>query len=73
LSTAGQPDPDLLIRPSGEMRVSNFLLWQLAYTEIYVTPVLWPDFGPRELYEAVLSYQRRERRFGGLGRDGVRR
>ncbi|PKO17913.1 isoprenyl transferase [candidate division BRC1 bacterium HGW-BRC1-1] len=57
-------DPDLLIRTSGELRVSNFLLWQIAYTEIYVTPVLWPDFRRRELYEAVLDYEKRERRFG---------
>jgi undecaprenyl diphosphate synthase len=57
-------DPDLLIRTSGEMRVSNFLLWQIAYTEIYVTPVLWPDFRRRELYAALLDYQKRERRFG---------
>ena len=57
-------DPDLLIRTSGELRVSNFLLWQIAYTEIYVTPVLWPDFRRRHLYEAILDYQKRERRFG---------
>ncbi|MBX6377681.1 MAG: isoprenyl transferase [Clostridia bacterium] len=67
LYTAGIPDPDLLIRPSGELRVSNFLLWQLAYTEFWVTPVLWPDFGRRELEEAIRAYQGRERRFGGLG------
>ncbi len=70
LDTAGIPDPDLLIRPSGEMRLSNFLLWQSAYTEIWVTPVLWPDFGRRELLEAIGDYQRRERRFGGLGEAG---
>lgn len=64
LYTAGWPDPDLLIRTSGELRVSNFLLWQIAYAELYVTPVLWPDFGRRELFEAILEYQRRERRFG---------
>ena len=64
LHTAGSPDPDLLVRTSGEMRVSNFLLWQIAYSEMYVTPVLWPDFGERDLCEAVLEYQRRERRFG---------
>jgi undecaprenyl diphosphate synthase len=64
LYTAGLPDPDLLIRTSGEQRVSNFLLWQLAYTEIYITPVLWPDFTRRTLWEAILDYQRRERRFG---------
>jgi undecaprenyl diphosphate synthase len=68
LFTAGSPDPDLLIRTSGEMRVSNFLLWQIAYSEIYVTPVLWPDFGEVDLYEAVLEYQRRERRFGRVTR-----
>ena len=65
LYTAGQPDPDLLIRTSGEMRVSNFLLWQIAYAEIYVTPVLWPDFKREELYAALADYQKRERRFGG--------
>jgi len=59
-------DPDLLIRTSGEMRVSNFLLWQIAYAEFYVTPVLWPDFRRADLYEAILDYQRRERRFGGI-------
>lgn len=64
LYTGGGPDPDLLIRTSGEMRISNFLLWQIAYSEIHVTPVLWPDFGEEEMYEAVLEYQRRERRFG---------
>jgi undecaprenyl diphosphate synthase len=58
------PDPDLLIRTSGELRISNFMLWQLAYTELHVTPVLWPDFGPEHLYGAILDYQRRERRFG---------
>jgi undecaprenyl diphosphate synthase len=66
LYTAGQPDPDLLIRTSGEMRVSNFLLWQIAYAEIHVTDVLWPDFRCRHLLEAVLDYQKRERRFGGI-------
>ena len=64
LFTAGQPDPDLLIRTSGEYRISNFMLWQLAYTELHVTPVLWPDFTREDLYGAVLDYQRRERRFG---------
>jgi len=64
LWTAPWPDPDLLIRTSGEMRISNFLLWQLAYAEIYVTPVLWPDFTRRDLYQAILDFQRRERRFG---------
>ena len=67
LYTAGQPDPDLLIRTSGEMRVSNFLLWQIAYSELYVTEILWPDFTQRDLLEAVLEFQRRDRRFGGLG------
>ncbi|MCC7196258.1 MAG: di-trans,poly-cis-decaprenylcistransferase [Gemmatimonadaceae bacterium] len=62
--TAGCPDPDLLIRTSGEQRISNFLLWQLAYTEIFISPVLWPDFGRKELFDAILDYQRRERRFG---------
>ena len=69
LYTAGQPDPDLLIRTSGEMRVSNYLLWQIAYTEIYVTETLWPDFRRRHLLEAVLAYQKRERRYGGIGID----
>ena len=64
LYTAGLPDPDLLIRTSGEHRLSNFLLWQLAYAEIHVTPVLWPDFTRRDLLEAILEYERRERRFG---------
>ena len=64
LYTAPWPDPDLLIRTSGEMRISNFLLWQLAYAELYVTPVLWPDFTRQNLFEAILDYQRRERRFG---------
>lgn len=66
LYTRGLPDPDLLIRTSGEMRVSNFLLWQLAYTEIYVTPTLWPDFDREEFYRALLAYQQRERRFGKI-------
>jgi undecaprenyl diphosphate synthase len=66
LYTAGQPDPDLLIRPSGDYRVSNFLLWQLAYTEFWLTDTMWPDFGRKELLQALLDYQRRERRFGGL-------
>ncbi|MDY6861458.1 MAG: isoprenyl transferase [Thermodesulfobacteriota bacterium] len=64
LTTRGIPDPDLLIRTSGEMRLSNFLLWQMAYTEIYVTKVLWPDFKKRDLDRALISYQKRERRFG---------
>jgi undecaprenyl diphosphate synthase len=69
LYTAGQPDPDLLIRTSGEMRVSNFLLWQIAYAEIYVTDTLWPDFNRTELLRAILDFQRRERRFGGLSAE----
>jgi undecaprenyl diphosphate synthase len=64
LYTQGLPDPDLLIRTSGETRISNFLLWQLAYTELYFTPTLWPDFRRREFLQALLEYQRRERRFG---------
>src|SRR4029450_3818723 len=66
LYTAGQPDPDLLIRTSGEMRVSNFLLWQIAYAEIWVTDTLWPDFRCRHLLEGVVAYQKRDRRFGGI-------
>ena len=66
LYTKGQPDPDLLIRTSGEMRVSNFLLWQIAYAEIYVTDTLWPDFRCRHLLEAILAYQKRDRRYGGI-------
>ena len=67
LYTAPWPDPDLLIRTSGEQRISNFLLWQLAYTELYVTSVLWPDFARGELFDAILDYQARERRFGKVG------
>ncbi|MDR3048417.1 MAG: isoprenyl transferase [Elusimicrobiota bacterium] len=66
LYTAGQPDPDLLIRTSGEMRVSNFLLWQIAYSEIYITQKLWPDFSQKDLEEAIIDFQKRQRRFGGL-------
>ncbi len=66
LYTSGQPDPDLLIRTSGEMRVSNFLLWQIAYSEIWVTETLWPDFRRRDLLEAILAYQKRDRRYGGI-------
>ncbi len=66
LYTAGLPSPDLLIRTSGEMRVSNFLLWQIAYSEIYVTDVLWPDFRSSHLLEAILDFQKRERRYGGI-------
>jgi undecaprenyl diphosphate synthase len=67
LYTADMPDPDLLIRTSGEQRISNFLLWQMAYTELYVSPVYWPDFREPELMEALADYQRRERRFGKTG------
>jgi undecaprenyl diphosphate synthase len=66
LYTAGQPDPDLLIRTSGEMRVSNFLLWQIAYAEIWVTDTLWPDFRRRDLLQAIAAYQKRDRRYGGI-------
>jgi len=66
LYTAGQPDPDLLIRTSGEMRVSNFLLWQIAYAEIWVTDTLWPDFRRRDLLQAIVAYQKRDRRYGGI-------
>jgi undecaprenyl diphosphate synthase len=71
LYTAGQPDPDLLIRTSGEMRVSNFLLWQIAYAEIWVTDTLWPDFRKRDLLEAILAYQKRDRRYGGINQPAV--
>jgi len=64
LETAGMPDPELLIRTSGELRISNFLLWQIAYTEIFITNTLWPDFRKEDLYEAICAYQKRERRFG---------
>jgi undecaprenyl diphosphate synthase len=64
LYTADVPDPDLLIRTSGEQRISNFLLWQLAYTELVISPVLWPDFGRQHLFEAIADYQNRDRRFG---------
>ena len=67
LYTSGLPDPDLLIRTSGEMRVSNFLLWQIAYAEIWVTDTCWPDFNRRTLLQAILDFQKRERRYGGLG------
>jgi undecaprenyl diphosphate synthase len=66
LYTAGMPDPDLLIRTSGEMRISNFLLWQVSYAELYVTPVYWPDFRRNHFVKALLEYQNRERRFGGV-------
>ncbi|NPV52268.1 MAG: isoprenyl transferase [Firmicutes bacterium] len=73
LYTAGLPDPDLLIRTSGEMRLSNFLLWQVAYTELWTTPTLWPDFTREELYRAIHDYQGRERRFGGRPDPGLGR
>lgn len=66
LYTAGMPDPDILIRPAGELRISNYLLWQLAYTEFWLSPVLWPDFRRIHLLQAVFDYQKRNRRFGGL-------
>lgn len=69
LYTAGVPDPDLLIRTSGEYRISNFMLWQLAYSEIWITDIYWPDFNRRYLFEAILAYQKRERRYGGLSGD----
>jgi undecaprenyl diphosphate synthase len=71
LYTAGQPDPDLLIRTSGEMRVSNFLLWQIAYAEIWVTDALWPDFRTRHLLEAIIDYQKRDRRYGAIQSDAM--
>ncbi|MFL2434312.1 MAG: isoprenyl transferase [Vicinamibacterales bacterium] len=71
LYTAGQPDPDLLIRTSGEMRVSNFLLWQIAYAEIWVTQTYWPDFRAHHLLEAVLAYQKRDRRYGGIHEPAI--
>jgi undecaprenyl diphosphate synthase len=64
LTTSGIPDPELMIRTSGELRISNFLLWQLAYTELYFTELLWPDFGKEDFYKAIIDYQKRERRFG---------
>ena len=66
LDTAGMPDPDLVIRTSGEQRVSNFLLWQLAYSEFYFTPVLWPDYNKETMIEAIRAYSKRDRRFGGV-------
>ena len=71
LSTHGMPDPDLLIRTSGEMRLSNFLLWQLSYTEIHVTQKLWPDFGEEDLFAAVADYASRERRFGAAQENPI--
>ena len=64
LTTRGIPDPELMIRTSGELRISNFLLWQLAYTEFYFTEKLWPDFGKEDFYKAIIDFQKRERRFG---------
>ena len=66
LYTAGMPDPDLLVRTAGEMRISNYLLWQISYAELYVSDVKWPDFGVRELHEAIRAFSQRNRRFGGL-------
>jgi undecaprenyl diphosphate synthase len=66
LFTAGLPDPDLVIRTSGELRISNFLIWQAAYAEYYATPAYWPDFGREELYAALVEYNQRQRRFGAL-------
>jgi undecaprenyl diphosphate synthase len=71
LDTGGLPDPDLVIRTAGEMRLSNFLLWQISYAELYVTPVLWPDFRKEHLREALLSYAWRERRYGAVGAAGA--
>ncbi len=69
LYTAGQPDPDLIIRTSGEMRTSGFMMWQSAYAEYYITPVFWPDFNREELYKALVAYSQRDRRFGGIKDD----
>lgn len=71
LETANMPDPDLLIRTSGELRVSNFLLWQLAYAELYFTPVYWPDFRKQHFFQAIIDYQRRERRFGKVKAEAL--
>jgi undecaprenyl diphosphate synthase len=73
LQTNGLPDPDLIIRTSGEFRISNFLLWQIAYAEIYVSPTLWPDFGKEDLYDAIHNYLQRERRFGMVTDQAVQR
>jgi len=73
LYTAGQPDPDLLIRTSGELRISNFLLWQIAYAEIWFTDTLWPDFRRRHLLEAIVDFQKRDRRYGGIGQPALAR
>ena len=66
LYSAGIPDPELIIRPGGELRISNFLMWQSAYSEFYFTDTLWPDFGPAEINAAIAAYQQRDRRFGGV-------
>src|SRR5438105_4123352 len=71
LYTAGWPDPDLLIRTAGEMRISNYLLWQISYAELFVSPTLWPDFGVNDLYEAIRSFAGRNRRFGALDRTNT--
>lgn len=71
LYTAGMPDPDLLVRTAGEMRISNYLLWQISYAELFVSQVLWPDFGVRELHDAIRSFAGRSRRYGGLDRTNV--
>jgi undecaprenyl diphosphate synthase len=71
LHTHGLPDPDLLVRTAGEMRISNFLLWQISYAELHVTPTLWPDFDAVSLHAAVRAYASRDRRFGGLAADGA--
>ena len=68
--SAGMPDPDLVIRPGGELRISNFLLWQSAYAEFYFTDVLWPDFSSKELDKAIIAYQSRDRRYGGVKDNG---
>ena len=72
LNTSGMPDPELLIRTSGETRLSNFLLWQIAYAELYITPVFWPDFRKENFFKAIIDYQRRERRFGKISEQLVR-
>jgi len=72
LNTASIPDPELLIRTSGELRISNYLLWQIAYTELYITPKLWPDFDKEDMYEAIINFQNRERRFG-MTSDQIKR
>jgi undecaprenyl diphosphate synthase len=71
LYTAGMPDPDLLVRTAGEMRISNYLLWQISYAELFVSPVLWPDFGAEDLHQAILAFSQRNRRFGALDRSNT--